>query len=134
MLPKLITSLFGSILREGRTFTPPMGTPNGIAELKSVDLNGYPQWLLIRGQDVSRPLLLFLHGGPGESHMWLAHYTMKELEKYFVCVNWDQRGTGKSLRPGPHPDTMTLETAYLWKSPKHTWTRAIRSISKKSYR
>jgi pimeloyl-ACP methyl ester carboxylesterase len=108
MSPTQITSLFGSILRAGRTFTPPIGTPNGIAELKPVDLNGYPQWLLIRGQDVSRPLLLFLHGGPGESNMWLAHYTMKELEQHFVCVNWDQRGTGKSFRPGPPPETMTI--------------------------
>ncbi len=65
MSPNLITGLFGSILRVGRTYTPPMGTPHGIAELQPVDLNGYPQWLLIRGQDVSRPLLLFLHGGPG---------------------------------------------------------------------
>jgi pimeloyl-ACP methyl ester carboxylesterase len=86
-----------------------MGTPNGIAELQPVELNGYPQWLLIRGQDVSRPLLLYLHGGPGQSNMWIAHYTMKELEQYFVCVNWDQRGTGKSFRPGPHPEAMTIE-------------------------
>jgi pimeloyl-ACP methyl ester carboxylesterase len=109
MSPTMITSLFGSILRVGRTSTPPMGTPNGIAELQPVDLNGYPQWLLIRGQDVSKPLLLYLHGGPGESNMWLAHYAMKELEKYFVCVNWDQRGTGKSFRPGPPPETMTID-------------------------
>ena len=109
MSPTLITRLFGSILRAGRTFTPPMGTPNGIAELKPVELNGYPQWLLIRGQDVSRPLLLYLHGGPGESNMWTAHYAMKELEQHFVCVNWDQRGTGKSFRPGPNPESMTIE-------------------------
>jgi pimeloyl-ACP methyl ester carboxylesterase len=109
MSPTMITSLFGSILRVGRTYTPPMGTPNGIAELQPVDLNGYPQWLLIRGQDVSRPLLLYLHGGPGESNMWTAHYTMKELEHSFVCVNWDQRGTGKSFRPGPSPERMTID-------------------------
>lgn len=109
MSPTIITSLFGSILRVGRTSTSPMRTPNGIAELRPVDLNGYPQWLLIRGQDMSRPLLLFLHGGPGESNMWLAHYTMQELEKSFVCVNWDQRGTGKSFRPGPPAETMTID-------------------------
>jgi pimeloyl-ACP methyl ester carboxylesterase len=109
MSPKIITSLFGSILRVGRTYTPPMKTPNGIAEFQPVELNGYPQWLLIRGQDVSRPLLLFLHGGPGESNMWLAHSTMNELEKYFVCVNWDQRGAGKSFRPGPPAESMTID-------------------------
>lgn len=109
MSPTIITSLFGSILRVGRTSTPPMGMPKGIAELQPVELGGYPQWLLIRGQDVSRPVLLFLHGGPGESNMWLAHYTMKELEQHFVCVNWDQRGTGKSFRPGPPPETMTID-------------------------
>jgi pimeloyl-ACP methyl ester carboxylesterase len=109
MSPTIITSLFGSILRGGRTFTPPMGTPNGIAELQPVELGGYPQWLLIRGQDVSRPLLLFLHGGPGESNMWTAHYAMNELEHSFVCVNWDQRGTGKSFRPGPPLETMTID-------------------------
>jgi len=70
MSPTIITSLCGSILRVGRTYTPPMGTPHGIAELQPVELNGYPQWLLIRGHDVSRPVLLFLHGGPGESNMW----------------------------------------------------------------
>jgi pimeloyl-ACP methyl ester carboxylesterase len=86
-----------------------MGKPNGIAELKPIMINGYPQWLLIRGQDVSKPLLLFLHGGPGESNMWLADYTMKELEKHFVCVNWDQRGAGRSLKPGPPAESMTID-------------------------
>ncbi len=109
MWPTIIPDLFGSILRTGRASTPPIGTPKGIAELKRVDLNGYPQWLLIRGQDVSRPLLLFLHGGPGESNMWLAHYAMNELEKHFVCVNWDQRGAGRSFRPGPPPESMTID-------------------------
>jgi pimeloyl-ACP methyl ester carboxylesterase len=109
MSPNFITGLFGSILRVGRTYTPPMGMPNGIAELQPVELNGYPQWLLIRGQDVSKPLLLYLHGGPGESNIWTAHYTMKDLEQHFVCVNWDQRGAGKSFRPGPSPETMTIE-------------------------
>ncbi len=109
MSPNLITGLFGSILRTGRTSTPPIRSPNGIAELKQIELNGYPQWLLIRGQDVSKPLLLFLHGGPGESNMWTTHYAMRELEQHFVCVNWDQRGTGKSFRPGPPPETMTID-------------------------
>lgn len=104
----MLTNLVGSILRLGRTFTPPIDAPNGIAEMKRVDLNGYPQWILIRGHDVSGPLFLSLHGGPGESNLWLQHHTMDQLERHLICVNWDQRGTGKSLRPRPDPKTMTI--------------------------
>lgn len=109
---RMIPDVFGSILRLRGTSTAPIAAPTGIAELKQVDLNGYPQWVLIRGRDVSKPLFLFLHGGPGESNLWLAHHTMKELEQDFVCVNWDQRGAGKSLIPGPDPATMTIEQLY----------------------
>jgi pimeloyl-ACP methyl ester carboxylesterase len=109
---RMIPDVLRSILRLRGTSTAPIATPNGIAELKHVELNGYPQWVLIRGHDVSKPLLLFLHGGPGESNLWLAHHTMKELERHFVCVNWDQRGAGKSLLPGPDPATMTIEQLY----------------------
>ena len=94
---RMTPQVLGSILRLRGTSTAPIATPNSIAELKQVELNGYPQWVLIRGHDVSNPLFLFLHGGPGESNLWLAHHTMKQLERHFVCVNWDQRGAGKSL-------------------------------------
>ena len=108
----MIPDIFRSILRLRGTSTPPIATPDGVAELSQVDLNGYPQWVLVRGHDVSKPLFLFIHGGPGESNLWLAHHTMKELERDLVCVNWDQRGAGKSLLPGPDPATMTIEQFY----------------------
>ena len=109
---KMVPDIFGSILRLRGTSTQPIASPDGIAELKQIELNGYPQWVLIRGHDVSKPLFLFLHGGPGESNLWLAHHTMKELERHLVCVNWDQRGAGKSFLPGPDPASMTIEQFY----------------------
>jgi hypothetical protein len=36
--------VLGSILRLRGTSTAPIATPNGIAELEQVELNGYPQW------------------------------------------------------------------------------------------
>ncbi len=104
-----LANLPGSILRLAHTYTPKIRSPRGIAELKAVDLNGHPQWLLIRGADVANPLLLYVPGGPGESNIWAAHYTMRELEQHFVCVNWDPRGASKSLRPAPDPATMTID-------------------------
>ncbi len=40
--------------------------PGSIATLEKVDLNGTEQWITVRGQDVTKPVLLYLGmGGPG---------------------------------------------------------------------
>src|SRR5471032_1650909 len=38
--------------------------PLAIDEGRFVDINGMPQWITIRGRDLSNPVLLLLHGGP----------------------------------------------------------------------
>jgi len=88
--------------------TPPIQTPQGIASLEAVKLGGVKQWILIRGQDASNPVLLFLHGGPGSPEMPFEHYFGPRLEEHFVVVHWDQRGAGKSLHPGIPKDSMTI--------------------------
>ena len=82
--------------------------PQSIASLESVDLNGVEQWLLIRGEDVSKPVLLFLHGGPGSAEIPLYRFN-PGLEKDFVLVMWDQRGSGKSYSRKIPEETMTIE-------------------------
>ncbi|MDQ6623070.1 MAG: alpha/beta hydrolase, partial [Verrucomicrobiota bacterium] len=72
-------------------------SPNGIASLESIQLGGVRQWIQIRGQDRTHPLLLVIHGGPGLPDMPQA-YVNAALEKDFVVVQWDQRGAGKSFR------------------------------------
>jgi len=69
---------------------------NSIASLEKVKLGGVDQWLIIRGYDVSKPVLLFLSGGPGASEAARVLRFNKELEKHFVVVIWEQRGCGKS--------------------------------------
>ncbi|NML18746.1 alpha/beta fold hydrolase [Azohydromonas caseinilytica] len=87
-----------------------IGQPDNesIAVLEPVDIGGMRQWVLMRGEHVLNPVLLVLHGGPGDPSMGLAHAYQRELEKHFVVVQWDQRGSGKSYADTP-PDTMTLE-------------------------
>jgi proline iminopeptidase len=80
-------------------WTPPIVAPRGIASLEQVELNGSRQWILIRGEDREKPLLLLLHGGPGMPAMYLAHATTRDLEQDFVVVHWDRRDAGKSFDP-----------------------------------
>jgi len=83
--------------------TPPItdaqgnSLPGSIASLEKVELNGSQQWISIRGQDVDKPVLLFLAGGPGGSDLAAARYTLGGLEEHFVVVNWEQPGAGKSF-------------------------------------
>lgn len=83
--------------------------PGSIAELRQVELNGRSEWISLRGQDQSKPLLLFLAGGPGGTQMAAVRHALGELEKHFVVVNWDQAGSGKSFGAIDTADIM-LET------------------------
>jgi pimeloyl-ACP methyl ester carboxylesterase len=84
-------------------FTPPIVDVNGqplpgsIATLEKVNLNGSEQWVSIRGKDVTKPVLLFLAGGPGGSQLVAARRALAGLEDHFVVVNWEQPGAGKSF-------------------------------------
>jgi pimeloyl-ACP methyl ester carboxylesterase len=80
-----------------------------IASLETVDLGGWKQAILIRGRDTTMPVLLFLHGGPGMPMMYLAHAFQRELENHFLCVQWDQRGAGKSFSENVPVETMNVE-------------------------
>src|SRR3954463_6137006 len=48
-----------------------ISTPNGIDEGRDVDGGGSQQGITIRRQDRNNPVLLLLHGGPGEAaNLW----------------------------------------------------------------
>ena len=70
--------------------------PGSVATLEKVNLGGSDQWLMIRGQSVKNPVILYLSGGPGGTqYAWNREY-LSGLEQRFTIVSWEQRGTGKS--------------------------------------
>lgn len=89
--------------------TDPIKAEGSVSELISAEIGGMDQWLLIRGEDSSSPVLLWLHGGPGAAQMPVHRAFNKDLEKEFVVVHWDQRGAGKSNHSGFSEETMTLD-------------------------
>jgi pimeloyl-ACP methyl ester carboxylesterase len=80
-----------------------------IARVLFVSLGGLEQWISIRGEDRSNPVLLVVHGGPGEAQ-WPAADIFKPWEKAFTVVQWDQRGTGHTYgRYGDKTPDVTLD-------------------------
>ena len=80
-----------------------------VNSLENISLNGVKQWVLCRGEKRSNPVLLFLHGGPGFTHMPFAHKDSDLLEKHFIVVNWDQFGAGKSFQERIDPKVMNTK-------------------------
>lgn len=85
--------------------------PGGVAELTSVRSNGHDLGLMIRGQDPSAPVLLYLAGGPGGSELGAMRRHLPGLEKSFVVATLDQRGTGRSYSEIDPTDTLTVSQA-----------------------
>jgi pimeloyl-ACP methyl ester carboxylesterase len=65
-----------------------------INETITVELNGAPQRMLVRGNSTDLPILLFIHGGIGTPYSALAHTFQDEWESKFLVIHVDQRGSG----------------------------------------
>ena len=71
--------------------------PNGIDEARYVESGGIEQWITIRGEDRNNPVLLLLHGGPGDATNPWGYAGFRSWLKTFTVVQWDQRGAGRTL-------------------------------------
>lgn len=80
-----------------------------IPQKLSVLINGVRQGMVIRGEDVSNPVLLWVHGGPGMPDYPLTQRYPTDLEDLFTVVWWDQRGAALSFDSGIPAQTMTIE-------------------------
>lgn len=67
-----------------------------IFEERFILINGIEQWVTIKGNN-SKPVILFLHGGPGSPISPYSDNLYKKWETDFILVQWDQRGTGKTF-------------------------------------
>jgi len=88
-----------------------MAQANKVSEQGYLRVGGVEQWLTIQGRSCANPVVLFLHGGPGNPLSPFADAIYGGWEKDFTLVQWDQRGAGMSYgRNSPAPDTaMTLD-------------------------
>ena len=75
---------------------------------EAVSIGGIKQWITFQGEDDQATVLLFLHGGPGNSVMGYAGRFTKELQKHFIVVMWDQRESGQTLSLNKSREPLTV--------------------------
>ncbi len=86
--------------------------PGGVQEDYAVEIGGIRQWVNVRGQDRDNPMVLFVHGGPASPIIPTLWQFQRPLEEYFTVVNYDQRGSGKTLVLNPQEavaDTLKVQ-------------------------
>jgi proline iminopeptidase len=84
--------------------------PAGMVHTAEVDL-AYD----VVGQDLTRPPLVAVNGGPGLTHAYMVQNDLwKRLSEYRKIVFYDQRGNGRSTRVAPNaPQTLAAQVADL---------------------
>lgn len=82
-----------------------------IDEQGFVPINGIEQWVTIKGERCANPVILLVHGGPGNPITPTAHNVYGPWEKNFTLVHWDQRGAGMTYgrNPPAEDEPLTME-------------------------
>ena len=62
----------------------PIDPERGVQDLHRVEIGGMTQAISVRGHDRDAPLLLFLHGGPGEPFLASVRLYLPELEHVYT--------------------------------------------------
>ncbi len=79
-----------------------------IEEAQFIPLGGIRQWVTISGRDRRNPVVLFLHGGPGNPLSPYSRSLYGGWMRDFTIVQWDQRGAGRTFGENPDAAAATL--------------------------
>jgi len=78
--------------------------------IEYLEINNSKQCIAVSSTKSARPILLYLHGGPGDAAMPLVAKYNKGLEDIFTVVILEQRGAGKSYYPFSEAENITIDT------------------------
>jgi len=86
---------------------PACATGHGPLDEKGyIAIGGIEQWLTIKGSNCANPVILVVHGGPGNPLSQYSDVIYGPWTSDFTIVQWDQRGSGMTFgRSRPAPDT-----------------------------
>ena len=78
-----------------------------------VPIGGIEQWVTVKGDDCANPIILFVHGGPGNPLSPFSDALYGAWAKQFTLVHWDQRGAGRTYGRSKPADGASLTVEQL---------------------
>ena len=78
-----------------------------------VPINGIGQWITITGASCRNPVILFIHGGPGNALSPYAEAIYAGWQQDYTLVQWDQRGAGMTYAQQRPSDDVPLTVAQM---------------------
>ncbi|MBB5863194.1 alpha/beta hydrolase [Xanthomonas sp. 3058] len=95
-----------------------------------VPIGGILQWVTIEGQDCRNPVVLIVHGGPGNPNTPFAQHLFGSWTRDFTIVQWDQRGSGKTYAASKPADGETLTMQRLTQDGREVARYATQRLGK----
>src|ERR1700749_1605137 len=89
----VIAALATLICLMGQPLAASSAPKAAVNQTEFVTLGSIEQWIDIKGDDTANPVLLVVHGGPGDVQ-WPQADKYVPWQQRFTVVQWDQRGAG----------------------------------------
>jgi pimeloyl-ACP methyl ester carboxylesterase len=102
-----------------------------VSEQGFVQIGGIRQWVTVDGQDCANPVVLIVHGGPGNPNTPFAHNLFGAWAKDFTVVQWDQRGAGKTYGENRPAEDEPLTMARLTQDGVEAARYALQRLGKR---
>jgi pimeloyl-ACP methyl ester carboxylesterase len=99
-----------SMMTIGKAVLKVRKSENRIDYTEKVELNGASQYISIKGNNSRNPILLAIHGGPGDTSLPMVSKYNQNLENHYTVVVWEQRGAGKSYYKFEENHRLTIDT------------------------
>jgi pimeloyl-ACP methyl ester carboxylesterase len=83
----------------------------GIDTTVTTNIGGIQQVIKLKGKDITKPILLYLHGAGGNNFSLIANADKltSKLQEHFIVALWDQREYGKTFEINKSPKPLTIK-------------------------
>jgi pimeloyl-ACP methyl ester carboxylesterase len=84
-----------------------------VNEQRFIEARGIKHWVTIEGGNCANPVVLYVHGGPGNPLTPFGGALFASWRERYTVVLWDQRGSGMTYGANPPPEDSPLSIGQL---------------------